>query len=118
MPSCARSITTSACSRPRTRLAAPTARGGRHWPRFALTFAVRCQEQRQKINLAAFGFGAGPNALFPGIPAVVGPFNVFDARLFIRQSVFSLEAIKDAQSEGQLLEAARLMRRSARDLVI
>ena len=76
------------------------------------------QEQRQKINLAAFGFGAGPNALFPDIPAVVGPFNVFDARLFVRQSVFNLEAIKDAQSEAQLLESARLMRRSARDLVI
>jgi hypothetical protein len=76
------------------------------------------QEQRQKINLAAFGFGAGPNALFPDFPAVVGPFNVFDARLFIRQSVFSMEAINDARSEGQLLESARLMRRSARDLVI
>jgi outer membrane protein TolC len=29
---------------------------------------------RQKINLAAYGFSQ------PGMPAVVGPFNVFDAR--------------------------------------
>jgi len=75
-------------------------------------------ERRQKINLAAFGFGAGPDALFPGIPAVVGPFNTFDARLFVRQSVFSAESINDARSEAHALDAARLSRQSARDFVI
>ena len=37
----------------------------------------RLSETRQKINLAVFGF-----PLPAGVPPVVGPLNVFDARLF------------------------------------
>ncbi len=78
----------------------------------------RVSETRQKINLAAFGFGTGSGPSFPGVPDIVGPFNVFDARLFVSQSVFNLEAINDARSEAHALEAARLTRQSARDFVI
>jgi outer membrane protein TolC len=76
-------------------------------------------ERRQKINLAAFGFGSGgTESPFPNVPEIVGPFNVFDARLFVTQSVFDLEAINDARSEGHALQAAMLTRQSARELVI
>jgi outer membrane protein TolC len=75
-------------------------------------------ETREKINLAAFGFGGAGGPSFPGIPTVVGPFNVFDARLFVSQSVFDLGALNDARSESHLVEAARLTHRSARDFVI
>jgi outer membrane protein TolC len=79
----------------------------------------RLSESRQKINLAAFGFGSGPGAAaFPGVPDVVGPFNVFDARLSISQAVFDLEAINDARSESHELDAARLSRQNARNFVI
>jgi outer membrane protein TolC len=78
----------------------------------------RVSESREKINLAAFGFGAGNGPSFPGIPNVVGPFNVFDARVFVSQAVFDLEAINDARSEAHAVEAARLSRQSARDFVI
>jgi outer membrane protein TolC len=78
----------------------------------------RVSETRQKINLAAFGFGTGSGPSFPGLPDVVGPFNVFDARLFMSQSLFDLEAINDARSETHALEAARLTRQSARNFVI
>ena len=96
------------------------AQGARWNALSALLPNVRGQidERRQKINLAAFGFGAGPDAVFPGIPAVVGPFNTFDARLFIRQSVYNAEAINDARAEEHALQAARLSRQSARDFVI
>ncbi len=80
---------------------------------------ARVSEAREKINLAAFGFGSGTGPLgLTGFPEIVGPFNVFDARVFITQTVFDLEAINDAKSEGHSLEAARLSRQSARDFVV
>jgi len=79
----------------------------------------RVSEARQIINLAAFGFGSGTGpAGLTGFPELVGPFNVFDARVFISQSIFDLEAINDAKSEGHALDAARFSRQSARDFVI
>ena len=78
----------------------------------------RVDERRQKINLAAFGFSGGPDSPFGAIPTIVGPFNVFDARVFVSQSVFSLEAINDARSGDHELAAAKLSRQSARDFVI
>ncbi|HEY7285512.1 MAG TPA: TolC family protein [Vicinamibacterales bacterium] len=79
----------------------------------------RVSEARQIINLAAFGFGSGTGpAGLTGFPELVGPFNVFDARVFISQSIFDLEAINDAKSEGHSLDAARFSRQSARDFVI
>lgn len=79
---------------------------------------ARVSETRQKINLAAFGFGGPGGPSFPGVSDIVGPFTVFDARLYVSQSVFDLEAINDVRSEGHALEASRLMRQSARDFVI
>jgi outer membrane protein TolC len=75
----------------------------------------RVGETRQTINLAAFGFSGGPDSPFPSF---VGPFNVFEARLFLSQSVFDLSAINNARAEAHNLEASRLMFRSARDYVI
>ncbi len=73
----------------------------------------RVSELRQKVNLAAFGF-----PLPAGIPAVVGPFNVFDARVYLSQSVFDLAAINNVKAESHNLAAARYSVRSARDLVV
>jgi outer membrane protein TolC len=82
------------------------------------TVSGRVSETRQKINLAAFGFGASGGPSFPGIPDVVGPFNVFDARLFVAQSVFDVASINNAREEAHLVEAARLSHQSARYFVI
>lgn len=73
----------------------------------------RMSENRQRINLAAFGF-----PLPPGTPALVGPFNVFDARVAVSQSVFDLRAINEVRAEGHNVAAARHSVRSARDLVV
>ena len=80
--------------------------------------SARLSETRQKINLAAFGFGAPGGPSFPGVPDIVGPFNVFDARLLVSQSVFDLEAINDARSEAYSIDAAKLTRQQARNFVI
>jgi outer membrane protein TolC len=75
--------------------------------------AGRVAENRQKVNLAAFGF-----PLPEGVPALVGPFNVFDARVNVSQPVFDLRAINAARAERHNLAAARLNVRGARDLVV
>ena len=67
---------------------------------------------RQKINLAAYGL------TLPGVPALVGPFNVVDGRFYLRQSVLDLKAIHTSHAAAERLEAARLSYRDTRDLVV
>ncbi|MCU1384940.1 MAG: hypothetical protein JWL71_3637 [Acidobacteria bacterium] len=78
----------------------------------------RVDETRQTINLAAFGFGGGPGSPFGDIPTIVGPFNVFDARVSLTQSVLDFGALNAVRAESHNVAAARLMFRSARDYVI
>jgi outer membrane protein TolC len=70
-------------------------------------------ESRQVLNLAAYGF-----PLPAGIPSIVGPFNLFDARVSLSQSVLDLKALNDARAETHNLAAARHDRKDARDLVV
>ena len=71
-------------------------------------------ETRQRINLEAFGFS--PTAF--GLERAVGPFNNFDARVFLTQSVLDLRAMNETRAENHNVEAARHSYRSARDLVV
>ena len=76
--------------------------------------SARVAESRQRTNLEAFGFtGAAFN-----IPRVVGPFNVFDARVFLSQSLVDLRASNETRAETHNVEASRYSYRSARDLVV
>ena len=70
-------------------------------------------ESRRTFNLEAFGF-----PLLPGFPRLIGPFNVFDARVFLSQSVFNRPAMRNQDAESHSLTAARHEYRSARDLVM
>jgi len=70
-------------------------------------------ESRRKTNLEAFGF-----PLREGFPRVVGPFNVFDARIFVSQALVDLKASNDARAAGHELTATRLDYRDARELVV
>ncbi len=67
---------------------------------------------REKINLAAFGFTG------PGIPTLVGPFNVYDARLRLSQSVLDLSAINEAKAGSSLLDAQKATYADTRTLVV
>jgi outer membrane protein TolC len=73
----------------------------------------RISESRQKLNLAVYGF-----TLPAGIPPVVGPFNLFDARVFMSQTVLDLKVLNDARAEAHNLTAAQHDYKSARDLVV
>jgi outer membrane protein len=68
-------------------------------------------------NLATFGIGF--NLPIPGFsfPRLVGPFNVFDARATITQSVFDLSSIRRYQSSRAALSQAEAEKENARDQV-
>jgi len=73
----------------------------------------RVAESRQKVNLEAFGF-----PLPAGVPSVVGPFNVFDARVYLSQSVLDFRARNELRKDNHNLAAAQYSYKSARDLVV
>lgn len=68
-------------------------------------------EARQVRSLEAFGFPLN------GLPVTVGPFNTFDARLFVSQSLFNLSALNEAEAQSHNVAAARHGIRGARNLV-
>jgi outer membrane protein TolC len=70
-------------------------------------------ETRQVLNLAAFGF-----PLPDGIPSIVGPFNVFDARVGVSMPILDLHASNDLKAARHNLEAAKYSYKSARELVV
>mgnify|MGYP003338735113 CR=1 FL=1 len=77
---------------------------------------ARVNDSRQTTNLAAFGFNADALGI-PGIsfPSVVGPFNVFDARVYASQPLFDRAASNDIRSSTFAVNAAQLDARNARE---
>jgi outer membrane protein TolC len=67
-------------------------------------------ERRQVLNLEAFGF--------PADPSIVGPFNVFDARMAVSQRLIDVTAFNDDRRASLKAHAETLNVRSARDLVV
>ena len=67
----------------------------------------------QQISLKAFGFPS-----FPGIAPIVGPFNVFDARLSVSQAILSLNSLHKSRAGAENLRAAQLTYQDARDVVV
>lgn len=68
-------------------------------------------ESSQQINLEAFGFS------FPGAPAIVGPFGLFDARLSLSWALLDSAAFSQAHHGAATLAAAQLSYEDARDLL-
>jgi outer membrane protein TolC len=66
--------------------------------------------RRQVINLEAFGF--------PGPPSIVGPFNVYEARVFLSQPVIDMSALNDARAASLRQKAEKYGVKTARDLVV
>ena len=78
----------------------------------------RVGDTRQQINLQAFGFGTFDVPGGSAFPNIVGPFNVFDARVYLSQSVLDFGTLNDVRAEAHNVEAARQTIRGARDLVV
>ena len=70
-------------------------------------------ESSQQVNLAAFGFSG-----FPGLPTVIGPFGLSDARGHLSQSVFDWRSVQSTRAANQDIKAADYSSLDARDLVV
>lgn len=77
------------------------------------TLSGHLSRSRDKINLEAYGFPVAP-----GESPLIGPFNVFDARLMLSQKLFDYAALERAKAGRAGLAAARATYRDARDLVV
>jgi outer membrane protein TolC len=73
----------------------------------------RLTATRQKISLDAFGFTG-----FPGLPTLIGPFNVVDARVSVTDNVFDLEALHKDREKKERVIAARFSYQDWRGVVV
>jgi outer membrane protein TolC len=69
-------------------------------------------QSAEQIDLKAMGIN------FPGVPTVVGPFGVQDARAVITQTVFDWNAIQNLRASTERLKASRLTYKNSRDIVV
>jgi outer membrane protein TolC len=69
-----------------------------------------------QVNLAELGF----TFKFPGLnlPAAVGPFSYFDARVSVSQTLFDWKSINNERAATQSLKSAEHTYKDARDLVV
>ena len=78
--------------------------------------SARVQEDVQTESLTALGF---KGSIFPfPIPRVIGPFNYFDARASLSQSLFNFRDIEKERAASESLKSARLSYKDARELVV
>jgi outer membrane protein TolC len=76
---------------------------------------TRVSETAQQISLVAFGLKPGK---IPGLPSIVGPFGLFDARAFLTAPVLDFHAVERTHQESHNLQAATWNYRDARELVV
>ena len=70
------------------------------------------QQTEQKLSTAAFGFE------FPGVPRVIGPFGVFDARLTLSTPLFDARAIGGVRAGRALVKAGQADLRDVRETIV
>ncbi len=75
-------------------------------------------EDVQQINLRAEGFHISTPILGFAIPAVVGPFNYFDLRARLTQTVADMTALNNYRSAKETLRANELFAQDSKDLVV
>lgn len=77
---------------------------------------ARLQEDVQTQSLTALGFKGN---LFPfPLPRVIGPFNYFDARATVSQSIFNFRNIEQERAASERLKSAKYSYKDARELVV
>ncbi len=76
----------------------------------------RAQEAVQTESLTALGLK--PSLFHTAIPRVIGPFNYFDLRANLSQSLFSFKALQNERASSERLKAAQFNVKDARELVV
>jgi outer membrane protein TolC len=72
-------------------------------------------ETAEQVNLAAFGLSPSN---FPGINSIVGPFGLFDARVFYSQTILDWKAVQSTRSASESVKAAEYSYKDVRELVV
>jgi len=79
-------------------------------------FQGRVSEDVQNLSLTALGFKGN---LFPfPLPRVIGPFNYFDMRASLTQSVFNFHDLEQERAAVERLKSAQYTYKDARELVV
>ena len=95
-----------------------TARGQR-WKELSNllpNLSARLQEDVQTQSLTALGF---KGSLFPfPLPRVIGPFNYFDARASLTQSLFNFRDLEQERAASENLKSAQYNYKDAREIVV
>jgi outer membrane protein TolC len=95
-----------------------TARGER-WKELSNllpNLSARVQEDVQTQSLTALGLKSN---VFPfPIPRVIGPFNYFDARASVSQSIFNFKDIEKERAASESLKSAQHTYKDAREIVV
>jgi outer membrane protein TolC len=74
---------------------------------------VGVNELQEQVNLEAFGFQPSP-----GMRTVVGPFNVFDVRAYVSQTVLDFASLNRYRAEGENVKAVQYSNENIRELVV
>jgi outer membrane protein TolC len=77
------------------------------------TVTAKIDVTNEQVDLAAFGFSN-----FPGVPSVIGPFTVYDARAYLTQNVLDMNARRKLHARDQDLKASGLLSSDVREQVI
>lgn len=72
------------------------------------------REDVQQTDLAALGLKFD----FPGVPKIVGPYNYFDLRATLTQTVADLVKIRNLRASRENVRATELTAKDARDLIV
>jgi outer membrane protein TolC len=73
------------------------------------------RETVEQTDLVALGLRP---SIFPGIPSVIGPYNYFDFRATLTQTVADLTRLHNLRAAAEDVRAAEFTARDARDLVV
>lgn len=77
---------------------------------------AQIQEDVQTLSLTALGLKSN---VFPfPVPRVIGPFNYFDARASVSQSVFNFKNLEQERAASERLKSAQYNYKDARELVV
>jgi outer membrane protein TolC len=75
--------------------------------------SVRPSVSEQQTNLAAFGLSG-----FPGLPTIVGPFTIYDARASATQSLLNFQNLRNLRAARESVRAAEFSSRDIREEVV
>ncbi|MGA9510051.1 MAG: TolC family protein [Candidatus Sulfotelmatobacter sp.] len=76
----------------------------------------RIQEDVQTLSLTALGLKSN---VFPfPVPPVIGPFNYFDVRATVSQSIFNFHDLEQERAATERLKSAKYSYKDARELVV